>query len=125
MTERERRIVEMFRDGRRVKEIAESVGITGRSVQRALVRLGARPPLDRNLANRERVRLLAAEGMPANWIAEDVGISASRTREHAKKAPGHAESVREWARVWQSIRRSDELTALHRQFAPREVADTY
>lgn len=63
-----------------------------------------------------RARVLRAEGMPASWIAEDIGrprmvlFRAGMTTDRA--------ALSAWASVWTAIRRSPTLLALHYELAP-------
>jgi len=64
---------------------------------------------------RERMRILVAEGMPAPWIAEDLGRSRSTV---TNNFPFGREASLEWLRAWSDIRRSPILLELHKEFAP-------
>lgn len=68
----------------------------------------------------DRARILAAEGMPWNWIAEDVGVTVYRLR----ALVGHQsqDAVVAWRSTWVQLTRHDELMRLHREFAPRSAA---
>lgn len=67
----------------------------------------------------DRMLVLAREGMPTNWIAEDVGLSADTVRKHVCKNPDYRREIRGWSSVWPKIRKSSKLMGLHREFAPR------
>jgi IS30 family transposase len=68
---------------------------------------------------RARVKQLRAEGMPATWIAEDIGCNAETARAVVQAKP---EEVLDWRQSFALIRRNPELYALHRQFAPKPKA---
>jgi hypothetical protein len=62
-----------------------------------------------------RIDLLAREGLPSTWIAEDVGLKPSTVRDHRPvDAPF---DVVAWHSTWQFIRR--HLLEWHQQFAPK------
>lgn len=68
----------------------------------------------------ERVITLGKEGMPATWIAEDVGLCATTVRKILRGAGVKAEQ-KEWLRAWSFIKASEEVLALHRECAPQAV----
>lgn len=70
-------------------------------------------------AQRDRIVRLRAEGMPAAWIAEDVGVCVDTIRVTAHANPAEAA---EWRTQFQYIRRDAELFALHTEIAPRRRA---
>ena len=102
--------------------MAQALRCTQRTIDRALVRYGFREPVVHDTPTPEeieRAHMLAAEGMPLSWIAEDL----RRGRDClAKRVPLDKENVAEWRRVWQEIRRSEVLFSLHHEFYPRERA---
>ncbi|MEO8261647.1 MAG: hypothetical protein ABI566_03670 [Pseudolysinimonas sp.] len=63
----------------------------------------------------ERAGMLRAEGMPAPWIAEDLGLPPATIR---RIAPADPEGQREWLRSWGRIRAVPALLALHNEFSP-------
>jgi IS30 family transposase len=67
-------------------------------------------------AERARIVLLRAEGMPASWIAEDVGVCVDTIR---TTSPAYPAEVAEWRTQFQYIRRDAELFALHVELAPK------
>jgi len=107
------------------KQTAEFYGVLHpENITRQARRLGVawpsrnkRTPL--SLAGRRRARQLLREGMPANWVAEDLDSDGTTTRALALTVDGHAESVLEWRRAWAFIRHKPELLELHYQFAPK------
>lgn len=77
-----------------------------------------RPP---DSAKHATIRDLAEGGVPANWIAETVGMNPTTVRKliikRGWRRPGEAR--RDWSTIWARIRRNPELHALHVEFAPR------
>ena len=65
-----------------------------------------------------RIRQLAAEGMTASWIAEDVGIDNRSARLVASTVPGGKERLAEWYSAFAWIRRRPTVMALHQEFTP-------
>jgi predicted transcriptional regulator len=65
---------------------------------------------------RSRVVVLRTEGLPARWIAEDVGTTENTVTNICHARP---EEVAEWRTVFQQIRRDPELFALHTEIAPK------
>lgn len=61
------------------------------------------------------------EGVPATWIAEEMGVSVDVVRYRARLA-GIRGRRSGWASVWPQIRSRSDLLKLHREFAPRGVA---
>lgn len=109
-------------------EIARRTGLKLHSVKRAEHRHGYRgaqapTPTPRPKINRQR-RLRAIqlidEGMPSNWVAEDVAIHPGTIRRLARKRPNNAHARAEWSSVWQSIRQNPELYALHSELRPKK-----
>lgn len=119
--EREQRCRDLWHLGvRDVWQLAAELGVTDRTVYRMTERLNLRErrPAPDYAADYARLTQLAEEGMPANWIAEDIRLSYEVTQRHATAVPGHREHVREWTRTWQFIRQRPELLALHHEFSP-------
>ena len=103
------------------KTIAKRVGVTPRTVRRILVRRGVTELQDPGHIKPDvamRIAVYAAEGMPANWIAEDLPVRYETALRHAQRAPGHAEAVHEWQIVWHQIRKDPALLELHYEIAP-------
>ncbi len=113
-------IAARYAAGDDVQMIAAQFGITERTVCRALVRTKARPPRAERLQHdAQRVLLVLADGMPANWAAETLGMNYEPVARLARQLPSRRRDVSEWQRVWGEIRNSPTLLALHYQFAPR------
>lgn len=72
----------------------------------------------RQLTADERARVVAlrTEGLPARWIAEDLGTTENTV---TRTCPARPEEAAEWRTVFQQIRRDPELFALHTEIAPR------
>lgn len=64
----------------------------------------------------ERAALLRDEGMPASWIAEDLGCRRESIFRSGIIATDEASA--EWRAVWQQIRRNPVLAGMHREFQP-------
>lgn len=62
-----------------------------------------------------RIDVLAREGLPATWIAEDVGVHPATVRDH-RPADAPFDMIA-WLPVWQHIRRYH--LDLHQEFAPK------
>lgn len=113
----EKRLRELWHD-HTVEQIAEILRVTERTVNRAAVRYGIREkivtpgPPERV---KQRVRNLHWEGVPANWIAEDVDLSVGQVRDILGRG---ARTAPEWKSVWHEIYKRPELLALHREFCP-------
>lgn len=71
----------------------------------------------------DRIVALAAEGMPATWIAEECGVGYETARNYARRAPRHAESTREWLSAWQAIVNTPSLLDLHYEIAPPTIQE--
>lgn len=113
-------LVKMIEEGLTLNEMAQALQVTTRSIDRALVKHGLRESKPAHLITPEeleRAKLLASEGMPLTWIAEDLNRHASTI---AKKLDGREKAVSEWREVWQYIRRRERLFELHHEFHPRE-----
>ena len=68
----------------------------------------------------ERVAELLREGLPLNWIAEDVGAlnRGSILRISKKLGIDTTSSSAAFHAVWPEIMHNPELLKLHRQFSP-------
>lgn len=66
--------------------------------------------------DRARLAVLRAEGMPASWIAEDLGV---HTHTVQTAVPADPEQVAAWRSDFQHIRRNPALFALHCELAPK------
>lgn len=66
-------------------------------------------------ADRARVAVLRGEGMPASWIAEDLGVHVHTVQ---SSTPADPAEVQAWRSDFQHIRKDPELFALHCEFAP-------
>ena len=114
-------VKELWDAGHRdIPAIARAAGCSERQAYRITGRLGLRAiagPQDAHI-DWARIDALAAEGMPATFIAEDVGVDYSVAQRRAQRAPNRDQAVEEWRSVWHEIRKSAALTALHREFAP-------
>jgi len=78
----------------------------------------ARGPQGLSEEAKNRIRTLASEGMPCSWIAEDLDLSASRTRAVARELGVKLGSFKS---VWGFIRSHAELFELHSEFAPQKL----
>lgn len=65
-----------------------------------------------------RARLLLEEGMPATWVAEDLGVPSEYIYAVSTQIQDRAEHVLEWQRAWARLRRNPLLLDLHREFNP-------
>lgn len=117
---REQRVRTLWERGvRDTRELGRLVGVTDRTVCRYLLRIQAREAKStQDDVDYARLACLAEEGMPANWIAEDLGISYGTALRHANEVPGRREHVREWTRAWHAIRQDPALLALHWEITP-------
>lgn len=120
--DREDKVIALYHRGDLdTKAIAEAVGISPRSIRRILIRRGVselQTPRPTPPEVIERIRVYAAEGMPANWIADDLPIRYETALRYAQRVEGHDEAVHEWQTVWHEIRRSSVLLELHRELSP-------
>lgn len=117
--EKDEAIAELWAEGRDHHEIAAAVGRNPQSVTRALTRLGLRDMRQPLIVDRDRAQRLAEEGMPATWIAEDIGVSRDAALRIASAVPNHRENVLEWRRAWAGIRHRPALRELHAEITPR------
>jgi hypothetical protein len=107
-----------------VRHLANEVNMHPDSVTRALRRIGLREtktPRPYSTEELERIASLTLEGVPATWIAEDIGRNPESVRTKASKMPGALERTAQWSQVWSAIRRAPTLLELHRQFAPQRT----
>jgi DNA-binding CsgD family transcriptional regulator len=101
-------------EGLDTRAIAALHGVSERTVNRARARIEApraHPPLSQ--AELDRANLLADEGMPATWIAEDLGRNSETLRRKLRRGVDA-----EWLTAWASIRHDEDLRRLHYEFAP-------
>jgi DNA-binding CsgD family transcriptional regulator len=107
-------------------EISRRTGIAVATLQRKILRYGLREPLQQHAVlttlEVKRIRQLADEGMPTNWIAEDLRISTCTVHSVVGNRP---EAALEWRRVWQAIRRSEELYWHHHDVAPPARCESF
>lgn len=110
-----------------IDEMAAKLGVHRDSIRRGLRRhrlREVRPPRAKvTLAEAKRIRELAAEGMPATWIAEDLHLHDKTVRGIIGRMDPFL--VREWKCVWSGIRHDDDLYHLHRQFAPAKKVEIH
>lgn len=116
------RAQDAFNAGARTSgQLAAMLGLSERQALRWLNRIS--PSSDRNPARPcspetyARMGVLAQEGVPSAWIAEDVGYQR-RAVDRYRERQG-VQSDGEYKAVCQSIRRNPVLLALHREFAPK------
>ena len=86
--ERDRRILELFRDGKTYREIGEAVGLTEGTVSSAIKRMQEADPTipqgirQRNMeeiaARDEEIRLLLMDGKSQKQISRELGLSVHR-----------------------------------------------
>lgn len=113
--------VNLFNEGVSLEEIALHLGRNLETVKRALRRAGALahptrhyvPDLEAKVA---RAQLLRAEGVPINWIAEDLGVSRHFVINHTVT---NAEANREWKKCWSFLMHDPDLLKLHYSIAPK------
>lgn len=110
----------------KVPEMALELRVDPASVQRGLRQFGLAEQVytpQRRFSPDEidRIAALTAEGMPATWIAEDLGRSPHQVRKLATKMPGAKERAVEWRRAWPKISKNPTLLGFHEKFAPREM----
>lgn len=65
----------------------------------------------------ERIRVLAEDGVPISWIAEEFDVTEDAVRK-AAKSMGYS-SDREYMRTQAAIRNKPILAALHAEISPR------
>lgn len=109
----------LLAEGLSEKEIAQTLGVAWRTVGRAMVRHGLREKVDLSHlteAEKERIRVLAAEQMPTTWIAEDIGHAPAAVRRVVGRDP---ERDRIWKQEWQHIRRNQRMLELNDEIRPK------
>lgn len=114
----------MLAESLALEEMAARLKLHVDSVRRALRRHELIAP-SRQLVSEEvrrRVLQLGAEGMVANWIAEDVKLHVSTVHRILGPRP---EDVQEWQSVWLQIRRDEELYWLHTSIAPTAGRESF
>lgn len=111
----------LIEEGISVEGMALILGVSERTIDRAMVRHGYRAPIIRATpltdAERDRILVLGGEGMPVCWIAEEVGRDQGAVSKVIGPMP---ERNKEWSSIWQYIRRRDALRELHDEFRPKE-----
>jgi DNA-binding NarL/FixJ family response regulator len=120
-TERDDAIVHMTLEGLSSREIGHRVKVTQRTVSRVRRLMGVAQEVNPRLTREQRARIdrLIDEGMPATWIAEDVGCSDQTVRRYRQSSE---EDTRVWRQVFAFVMRSSVLVELHREFAPKTVS---
>ena len=66
----------------------------------------------------DRILVLARDGLPTGWIAEDAKVALNTVNSVRTKAGIEGPGPKE--RVWPQVRWKPELAALHREFAPSD-----
>lgn len=99
------------------RQIASRFGVTERTAQRALVRAGLRPPRQVHTPQHDELRRCLADGMPANWAAETVGVTYNVAARVARHMPNRREHVEEWDAAWREISRDPKLRRIHDEIA--------
>lgn len=118
--DRVQQVIALTAEGYSAATIAARLGVT----QRTVVRIRRRAQIAQEKApeltheQRDRISVLIQEGMPATWIAEDIGCARGTITRHALVGDT---SSNEWRQVWNRIRRNDALLQLHREFAPKSA----
>lgn len=113
------RLLELLAEGLTEHQMGQALGVSERSINRAMIRHGLREKKDlHHIAPEEeqRIAILNSEGMLPSWIADDLGRD---NKAILKRTGAQPERNAEWRAIWQQIRRNPELLELHRQFAPR------
>lgn len=117
-------VVTLYRSGLSSRQVGECTGMHERRVLRILARHGiprrGKPSVPLTQAQRERIVALRSEGVLVGWVAEDVGCNR-KTVGNIYPNPSEEEA---WSRVWNQIRTTPALLALHREFTPNEKAST-
>lgn len=103
--------------------LAEALKVSERQALRWLNRLYPdRTNKNRNNRNRlttveqDRIAVLAQEGVPTTWIAEDLGISRDAVDRHRDQLG--IPRAYDYKAVYLAIRWDEHLLNLHREFAP-------
>lgn len=98
------------------RRVAEEFGVSTKTIDRAIL---ADAPRRYSDAEWERVRVLAAEGMPAAYIADDLDRGRGNLREEVvKRGWRQPDGVSEWSRAWLEIRKDPIMLAMHHEFFP-------
>lgn len=127
MTAPDRRTVEadvvaLYQSGLSSRQVSVRTGVLERRVLRILARHGVprRGKLNTPLtpAQRERIVALRSEGVLAGWVAEDVGCH----RDTVGDICSNPSEEQAWSSVWNQIRTTPALLALHREFSPKTKA---
>lgn len=115
---------ELYAETPTVRAVAERLGITPAAARKRLLRAGVIKSRRMAYTPEEikRGTTLRDEGMPATWIAEDLGKDL---RELRRVLPPDPEASKEWKRVWSGIFPNPTLLALHEEFKPRVQRDVY
>lgn len=100
-------------------EIGAIIGLNPWSVLRILRGRQVETRNHITLTGEQQARMLALrdEGMPALYVAQDLGTS----RSVVLRLTPNKEATAEWRRVWGHIRPNPVLRGLHEQFFPREL----
>lgn len=103
------------------RQVAAALGCHPDSITRVMRESGMKERTHGAITEREmaRAKILADEGMPVSWIAEDLGRNVKNLRKRIK--PGRS---KEWSSAWHSIRQSSRQLELHREFAPRKKKES-
>lgn len=115
------RMVQLSKAGHAPPSIARRLGVSERTVFRWLNRLAGdgwktmRPVVSE--AQSARALTLLAEGVPAMWVAEEVGIDPRTVRDLRDRAGLPRDE--EWKRIRLQIQHDPVLFALHKEFDPR------
>lgn len=101
--------------GMSAPQIALELNIVERTVNRYRARAGVAQVPPRALTPEELrwLHAVRAEGMPATWVAETIGVSQDTVRRRGRMPAG---ARREWLTAWAGIRHNPTLLALHREF---------
>lgn len=103
------------------KQVAEKFGVNIKTVDRAFSE--SSKPANKPYSQQElqRVYVLAEEGMPMTFIAEDIGRNSVHLRDRFDvSAHRPKDAVIEWKRTWSAIRSNPVLLELHREFHPKK-----
>lgn len=100
-----------------VQQAMVDLGVGERQARRRLRAAGLSEPRRRRTATAEaRMRALLAEGLPADWIAEDIDEEPRNVRKFAYRQ--HISTDNGWKATRLSIVKNPALRALHEEFAP-------
>ena len=74
----------------------------------------------------ERVEQLVNDGLPATWIAEDLGLTSrglrQRMRRHGFMRDEVKQNGKDFIDVWTTIRVTPAIYDIHSQVRPKDVA---